>query len=180
MLDVLFAEPSGGGEAYAQVVTGDARSDSSFELIGREAERTRVDAVLDRLHETGGALLVRGEAGIGKSCLLGHARERACALGVRTLGTVGVQSEAELAFAGLHQLVDSMAELVELLPEPRRRALQAALGIAGEFEPDPFLVALAAHQVIRLSARSGPLVVLVDDAARSLHAGGLDVHRAAD
>ena len=57
-----------------------------------------------------------------------------------------------------------MAELVELLPEPRRRALQAALGIAGEFEPDPFLVALAAHQVIRLSARSGPLVVLVDDA----------------
>ena len=164
MLDVLFEEPSGGGEAYAQVVTGDARSDSSFELIGREAERTRVDAVLDRLHETGGALLVRGEAGIGKSCLLGHARERACALGVRTLGTVGVQSEAELAFAGLHQLVDSMAELVELLPEPRRRALQAALGIAGEFEPDPFLVALAAHQVIRLSARSGPLVVLVDDA----------------
>ena len=75
-----------------------------------------------------------------------------------------MESEAELAFAGLHQLLDSIAELVELLPDPRRRALRAALGIAGEFEPDPFLVALAAYQVIRLSASSGPLVVLVDDA----------------
>jgi DNA-binding CsgD family transcriptional regulator len=140
------------------------RAEPSFELIGREAERTRVDAVLDRLHEGGGALLVRGEAGIGKSSLLRHARERACALGVRTLATVGVESEAELAFAGLHQLVDSIAEMAELLPDPRRRALQAAFGIAGEIEPDPFLVALAAHQVIRLTASSEPVVVLVDDA----------------
>ena len=155
---------SAGAEFHARVVTGDTRSDSSSELIGREAERKRVDAVLDRLHERGGALLVRGEAGIGKSSLLRHARERACALGFRTLGTVGVESEAELAFAGLHQLVDSIADLVELLPDPRRRALQAAFGIAGEVEPDPFLVALAAYQVIRLSARSGPVVVLVDDA----------------
>ena len=145
-------------------MTGDTRSDSSFELIGREAERKRVDAVLDRLHERGDALLVRGEAGIGKSSLLRHARERASASGVRTLATVGVESEAELAFAGLHPLVDSIAELVELLPDPRRRALQASFGIAGEFEPDPFLVALAAYQVIRLSARSGPVVLLVDDA----------------
>ena len=145
-------------------MTGDARGEPGFELIGREAERKRVDAVLDRLHEGGGALLVRGEAGIGKSSLLRHARERASALDLRTLGTVGVESEAELAFAGLHQLLDSIAELVELLPDPRRRALRAALGIAGEFEPDPFLVALAAYQVIRLSAGSGALVVLVDDA----------------
>ncbi len=145
-------------------MTGDAPREPSFELIGREAERKRVDAVLDRLHEGGGALLVRGEAGIGKSSLLRHARERAAALDLRALRTVGVESEAELAFAGLHQLIDSIAELVELLPDPRRRALRAALGIAGEFEPDPFLVALAAYQVIRLSASSGPLVVLVDDA----------------
>jgi DNA-binding CsgD family transcriptional regulator len=140
------------------------RGDPSFELIGREAERKRVDAVLDRLQERGGALLVRGEAGIGKSSLLRHARERASALGVRTLGTGGVESEAELGFAGLHQLLDPIAEVVELLPDPRRRALQAAFGIAGEFEPDPFLVALAAYQVICLSASSGALVLVVDDA----------------
>jgi hypothetical protein len=120
-------------------VTGDARGEPSFELIGREAERQRVDAVLDRLHETGGALLVRGEAGIGKSSLLRHARERAAALDLRALRTVGVESEAELAFAGLHQLLDSIAELVELLPDPRRRALRAALGIAANSSPIRFL-----------------------------------------
>jgi DNA-binding CsgD family transcriptional regulator len=136
----------------------------SFELIGREAERKRIDTLLDRLRETGGVLLVRGEAGIGKSSLLRHARERASAIGIRPLQTIGVESEAELAFAGLHQLLDSIADLVQLLPDPRRRALEAAFGIAGEFEPDPFLVALAAHQAIRLSADLGPVALLVDDA----------------
>ena len=150
--------------AYAQVVTGTTRDDRKFELIGREAERERVDEALDCLREGGRALLVRGEAGIGKSSLLRHARERAIEAGVRTLGTVGVESEAELAFAGLHQLLDPIAELVELLPDPRRHALQAAFGIAGESEPDPFLVALAAHQLIRQAASSAPVVLLVDDA----------------
>jgi DNA-binding CsgD family transcriptional regulator len=145
-------------------MTGAIRGDPSLELIGREAERRRVETVLSGLRERGGALLVRGEAGIGKSSLLRHARERATALGVRTLATVGVESEAELAFAGLEQLLDSVDELIKRLPDRRRHALQAALGIAGEFEPDPFLVALAAHQVIRLFAGSGPVVVLVDDA----------------
>jgi DNA-binding CsgD family transcriptional regulator len=145
-------------------VTGDTRGDSTFELIGREPARQRVETVLDRLHQSGGVLVVRGESGIGKSSLLRHVRERASALELRTLVTVGVESEAELAFAGLHQLLDPISELVERLPDPRRRALQAAFGIAGDFEPDPFLVALAANQVIRLSANSRPLVLLVDDA----------------
>ncbi len=79
------------------MVTEDTRSDSSFELIGREAERERIDRVLGRLEEQGGALLVRGEAGIGKSALLRYAREHASAAGVRTLALVGVESEAELA-----------------------------------------------------------------------------------
>ena len=118
---------SAGAEFHARVVTGDTRSDSSSELIGREAERKRVDAVLDRLHERGGALLVRGEAGIGKSSLLRHARERACALGFRTLGTVGVESEAELAFAGLHQLVDSIADLVKIAGKLRLTRTSGAM-----------------------------------------------------
>ena len=87
-------------------MTGVTRGDPSLELIGREAERKRVEAVLDRLQERGGALVVRGEAGIGKSSLLPHGRKRATELGVRTLATVGVESEAELAFAGLDQLAD--------------------------------------------------------------------------
>src|ERR1700733_7315947 len=160
----LVEGPSAGAGAYAREMTGVTRGDPSLELIGREAERKRLETVLSGLHERGGALLVRGEAGIGKSSLLQHAQERATALGVRTLATVGVESEAELAFAGLDQLLDSVDELIGRLPDRRRHALQAALRIACEFDPDPFLVALAAYQVIRLCAGSGPVLVLVDDA----------------
>ncbi len=138
------------------MVTAGTRDDPGFELIGREAERKRLETVLDCLHEHGGVLLVRGEAGIGKSSLLGHALKCAHAMGARALGTVGVESEAELAFAGLHRLLDPIADLVDLLPDPRRRALQAAFGIADASEPDPFLVVLAADQVIRLCADTGP------------------------
>ena len=77
------------------------------ELVGRDVEAARVDAIIQGLPDRGAALVVSGEPGVGKSALLHYARARADAVGLRTLTAVGVESEAELAFAGLMSLSDS-------------------------------------------------------------------------
>jgi DNA-binding CsgD family transcriptional regulator len=134
------------------------------QLVGRDVEGARVVTLIERLAEGGAALVVSGEAGVGKSALLRYARARADALGFRTLTTVGVESEAEFAFAGLHQLLYPVRGLAELLPGPQRGALEVAFGIANGPEPDVFLVALAAFQLVCDAAEGGPLVILADDA----------------
>jgi DNA-binding CsgD family transcriptional regulator len=134
------------------------------ELVGRDVEAARVDAVFERLPYGGAGLVVSGEAGVGKSALLLYARARADARGLRTLTAVGVESEAELPFAGLHQLLYPILGLLELLPAPQRRALEIAFGIASGPEPDPFLVALAAYQLVCDAAEESPLLILADDA----------------
>ncbi len=134
------------------------------ELIGREAEAALLDALLDRLPEGGGAIVIRGEAGIGKSAMLALARERAIALDFATLATVGVESEAELAFAGLHQLLFPIIRSIELLPASQRQPLNAVFGTIECAEPDPFRVAMAAFRLVIEAAESSPLVLLVDDA----------------
>ena len=134
------------------------------QLVGRDVEAARVDTLIERLPEGGAALVVSGEAGVGKSAMLLYARARADAVGFRTLTTVGVESEAELAFAGLHQLLVPVLELVELLPGPQRGALEVAFGIASGPEPDVFHVALAAFQLVCDAAEGRPLVMLADDA----------------
>src|SRR2546423_6055207 len=103
-------------------------------------------------------------AGIGKSALLDYTHRRADAAGAQALVTVGVESEAEFAFAGLHQLLRSIVSLVKRLPDPQRRALEAAFGLSDEVEPDPFHVALAAHELVSQAAGLGPTILLVDDA----------------
>ena len=145
-------------------MTVSSRSDPSLDLIGRAAEVKDLDAVLDRPRRGGGALVIRGEPGIGKSALLDHASQRAAASGFRTLTTVGVESEAELAFAGLHQLLNEVLPQLGRLPGPQRRALESAFGIRGDFEPDPLHVALAAHQLVCEAAKSRPVLLVVDDA----------------
>jgi hypothetical protein len=82
------------------------------------------------------ALIVRGEAGIGKSALLERARELARSSSTRVLSTVGVEVEAELAFARLHQLLHPIIALTEHLTEAQRQAIDAAFGVSGELEPD--------------------------------------------
>ena len=144
--------------------SGPARSRFSAPLIGRDAETDHVCALVDGVHDRGGALTVCGEAGIGKSALLEHARARACEIGAQTLVTAGVESEAELAFAGMHQLLRPVIAHAELLPPPQRSALDAALGVRGDLEPDPFLVALAAHQLVCGAAETRPVALIVDDA----------------
>ncbi len=137
-------------------------SGSTSQLIGREAETDQLDALLHDLR--GGALVIRGEAGIGKSALLDYARARASEIGAQTLVTVGVESEAELAFAGMHQLLRPIIGHADLLPPPQRSALDAAFGVRGDLEPDPFLVALAAHQLVCGAAEACPVALIVDDA----------------
>ena len=134
------------------------------ELIGREDEVARIDALLDRVRDRGGALVVRGEPGIGKSALLDRARGRASSLGARALTSVGVESESELAFAGLHQLLEPIGNRIERLPDPQRQALDAAFGVDDLAEPDPFRIALAAYRLVSDAADSSPLLLIADDA----------------
>ncbi len=138
--------------------------DATGELIGRDDEIARVDVLLDRVRDRGGTLVIRGEAGIGKSSLVDRARGRASSLGARTLATVGVESESELAFAGLHQLLAPIASRIEGLADPQRQALDGAFGVDDRVEPDPFRVALAAYRLISDAADSSPLLLIADDA----------------
>jgi DNA-binding CsgD family transcriptional regulator len=80
------------------------------------------------------------------------------------LETVGVESEAELAFAGLYELLRPISKRIESLPGPQRHALDAAFGFADEVEPDPFRVALAVFQLVSGAADASPLILIVDDA----------------
>jgi DNA-binding CsgD family transcriptional regulator len=138
--------------------------DAGPELIEREQESAVLDALVDRLRDGGGAVVVRGEAGIGKSALLQRVRRQAEAQGARPLATVGVESEAELPFAGLHQLLRPVIGALAQQPESQRQALEAALGLGVDDKPDPYRVAVAAFQLICEVADSAPLVLIVDDA----------------
>src|SRR6266849_7379187 len=122
--------------------------DAGPELIEREQESAVLDGLVDRLRDGGGAIVVRGEAGIGKSALLQRARMRAEAQDVRPLITVGVESEVEFAFAGLHQLLRPVIGALAELPESQRQTLEAALGLGVDLKPDSFRVAVAVFQLI--------------------------------
>src|SRR5258708_25387723 len=138
--------------------------DAGPELIEREQESTVLDGLVDRLRDGGGVVVVRGEAGIGKSALLQRVRRRAEAQDVRPLITVGVESEAEFAFAGLHQLLRPVIGDLGELPESQRQTLEAALGLGVDLKPDSFRVAVAVFQLICELADSVPVVLVVDDA----------------
>jgi predicted ATPase len=125
------------------------RSGAGDQIFGRERELTRLYELVDEVPERGAALLVRGEPGIGKSTLLVAARQRAEAAGMQILHTAGVQSEAELPFAGLHQLVSPLLGQLDRLPSPQRTAVLAAFGMVEDAEaPDRFLIALAVLELL--------------------------------
>ena len=107
------------------------------------------------------ALVVRGEPGVGKTALLDYLVEQAA--GCRVARAVGVQSEMELAFAALHQLLAPMLDRLERLPVPQRDALRTAFGVSPGPPPDRFLVGLAVLSLLADVAEERPLVCLVDD-----------------
>ena len=132
-------------------------------LHGRDAERARVSALLaDARAGTAGALLIRGEPGVGKSALLLDARDGAA--GMRVLFAQGLESEAPLAFAGLYQLLRPVLSLLERLPAPQARALRVAFGQQDGPTEEPFLVALATLGMLSEAADTMPVLCLVDDA----------------
>jgi DNA-binding CsgD family transcriptional regulator len=133
-------------------------------LIGRKREIEELTQLIDHVIERGEAVLVRGAAGIGKSALLTAARAHAADRGMRTLYANGVQSETQLAFAGLHQLLRPFLDDSGDLPEPQRDAFLAAFGMApATRDPNLFLVALAVLNLLSGAAAHAPLLVVVDD-----------------
>jgi DNA-binding CsgD family transcriptional regulator len=131
-------------------------------LFGREPERARIDALLARGRAGhSGVLVIRGEPGIGKTALLEHA---AAAAGDATvLRARGVESEIELAFAGLHELVRPVLGTLERLPGPHADALRASLGLAPAGTAERHLVGAATLELLARLAEERPVVVLVDD-----------------
>jgi len=108
------------------------------------------------------ALVVRGEAGIGKTALLQYCESEAS--GCRVVQIAGVESELELPFAALQQLCGPMSDNVSGLPEPQQRALEVAFGLTTGSTPDRFVVGLAVLSLLAEAASREPLVCLVDDA----------------
>src|SRR6201985_3714914 len=112
------------------------------QLIGRRSECDRLDRLIQAVRAgESRALVVRGEPGVGKTALLDYVAEHSA--GCLVARAAGVQSEMELAFAGVHQLCAPMLDHLERLPGPQRDALRTALGISPGTAPDRFLVALA-------------------------------------
>jgi DNA-binding CsgD family transcriptional regulator len=135
-------------------------------LYGRDGEQQQLSDLIYRgFAGVGGALLVRGEAGIGKTALLQTVRKSAEAQGARVLSALGVQAEASVPFAGLHQLLSPyLFDHIGSLPERQQKALYAAFGMADDITPQMFSVGLASLELISGLAEEFPVVLVVDDA----------------
>ncbi|GAA2891676.1 helix-turn-helix transcriptional regulator [Nonomuraea rubra] len=132
-------------------------------LHGRERECALIARLLDGARERRSAVLVvRGEAGIGKSALLGYAAARAD--GMRVLRGGGVESESELPYAAAHQLLRPVADRLAAIPAGQAAALRAAFGLGEPVEGDRFLVSVAVLSLLSEAAEERPLLCLVDDA----------------
>ena len=132
-------------------------------LIGRDTMLRTLDELLANARTgTSGALLLVGEAGIGKTRLLDYAAERAEEMSV--LRVRGVESEADIPFAGLLELLRPTLAALERIPAPQARAMSAALAIDGGGKLDRFAVGAATLALIAAQAEDRPVVVLVDDA----------------
>ncbi len=132
-------------------------------LVDRKAEKDVLERVLAAVREgLSGTLVVRGEAGIGKTELLEYAVVTAPDMQVARV--VGVESEMELPYAGLHQLTFPFLERIERLPAPQRDALGSAFGLVAGAPPNRFLVGLAALTLLSDAAAERPLLCIVDDA----------------
>jgi DNA-binding CsgD family transcriptional regulator len=132
-------------------------------LRGRRSECAVLDGMLAAVREgESRTLVVRGEAGVGKTALLAYLLERAS--GCRIVRAAGVESEMELAFASLHQLCAPMLDRVGRLPAPQRDALEIAFGLRAGAAPDRFLVGLAVLSLLSDVAEERPLLGVVDDA----------------
>ncbi|MEU4097568.1 AAA family ATPase [Streptomyces sp. NPDC026673] len=137
--------------------------DAQVGLRGRDGELAALEGMLATARSGGSAVLVvRGEAGIGKTALLDYTAGRATGFHIASIA--GIESEMELPFASLHQLCAPMLGRLQELPGPQRDALSVAFGLREGEAPHRFLVALAVLSLLAGAAGDRPLVCLVDDA----------------
>lgn len=131
-------------------------------LFGRANECARLDALMNAARGgAGGALVLRGAPGIGKTALMAYAADRADDM--RVIRVRGIETESELAFAGLHQALYGFRSKLAAIPRPQADAISAAIGLTDGDQPDRFLVAAAALSILSEVAAEQPLLVLVDD-----------------
>jgi len=132
-------------------------------MMGRTGECATLDRLLAAAcHGSSGVLVLRGEPGIGKTALLRYAARGAA--NMRVVQVTGAQSESELSFAALHQLLIPFLGSLERLPAPQREALASAFGLAAATPPDRFLVGAAALTMITEAAVEQPVLCVIDDA----------------
>ena len=144
------------------MVTPSRGRERAAELRGRLDERGFLDRLIDAVRAgESQALVLSGEAGVGKTALLDYVAGHAS--GCRVVRATGVQSEMELAFAGLQQLCKPLLDHLDRLPGPQREALQTAFGLSAGPAPDRFLVGLAVLSLLSDAAEEQPLICLVDD-----------------
>src|SRR5277367_3821522 len=131
-------------------------------LVGRLSELQALEQLLDAATAgLSGVLVLRGEAGFGKTALLDAAAEAAAARSIQIARLTGVESETQLSYAALHRLLLPYADRVELLPGPRRDALRCTFGLL-EGPADRFMVALGVLTLLAEVALEKPLVCLID------------------
>ncbi|MEV4013405.1 LuxR family transcriptional regulator [Nonomuraea angiospora] len=132
-------------------------------MLGRDDESELLESLLRHAAGgRGGGVILHGEPGIGKTALLSHAVEQAA--GFRVLRAVGVEPEADLAYATLHQLLLPVLGRAHELPDPQAQALRVLFGRAHGAPPDPFLVGLSTLSLLSLAAGEKPVLCVVDDA----------------
>src|SRR4051812_24737436 len=146
-----------------RLMVGTAR-DEAAPLLGRRDEQALLTSLLDDVATRGQALVLRGEPGIGKSRLLSESERTARERGMAVLRTTGVQSEAHLPFAGLHQLLRPVRDRASELRDVQRAALDAAFGLTHEAAPEHFRIAMAVLDLLSDVAADAPLLLVVEDA----------------
>ena len=132
-------------------------------LIGRDHELRVLGELIDQAAGNGAAIVVVGDPGVGKSSLLQAAAEHGRAAGHLVLATTGVEAEAHLPFAGLHQLLRPLLRDVDQLPATQREALSTAFGASEGPAPEPFMIALATLNLLADAAAEHPVLMVVDD-----------------
>src|SRR5438552_2179049 len=158
-----LARASPTGWEDGPVMLGPAR-DEAAPLLGRAQEQSLLTSLLDEVGDRGQALVLRGEPGIGKSRLLSEAARTARDRGMTVLTATGVQSEAHLPFAGLHQMLRPVRERAGELPPVQRDALDAAFGLTDAVAPEHYRIAMASLDLVSDVASDAPLLLVVEDA----------------
>src|SRR5499427_6272858 len=158
------SQAAGARGRAGQMAADPGRRGRARGLTGRLSERDMLGRLVEAVRAGHSrALVVRGEPGVGKTVLLDHLSGQASGSGCRVARATGVESEMELAFAGLHQLCAPLLGRAGRLPVPQRGALRTAFGVAAGPPPDRFFVGLAVLSLLSEVAGERPLVCVIDD-----------------